>query len=106
MKGLTDKEKIEKYNNLVDKQKVRMRKYFLRTKYKISVDQYDIIFNDQAGLCKICKQTSKNRLCVDHDHITKRIRGLLCTKCNVGLGMFQSSILYLESAVIYLKTLD
>lgn len=54
----------------------------------------------QKGACAICKQTKK--LVVDHNHTTKQIRGLLCSTCNLGLGMFQDNMDLLESAIRYL----
>ena len=44
------------------------------------------------------------KLCVDHDHITGEIRGLLCQQCNKGLGDFADSVEYLKSAVAYLQS--
>lgn len=54
-----------------------------------------------AASCVICGST--RRLCIDHDHATKKIRGILCTKCNAGLGMFDDNAVRLESAIRYLK---
>ena len=51
--------------------------------------------------CVICGST--RRLCIDHDHATKKIRGVLCSKCNAGLGMFDDNATRLESAIRYLK---
>lgn len=53
------------------------------------------------GLCEICGTTDR-KLCVDHDHITGEIRGLLCSSCNVGLGYFRDSPELLTKAVQYL----
>ena len=51
--------------------------------------------------CIICGSTQ--RLCIDHCHQTKKVRGLLCTKCNTGLGMFDDDIGKLLSAIEYLR---
>lgn len=51
--------------------------------------------------CMICG--SIERLCIDHDHATGEIRGILCSKCNSGLGMFRDSVCLLEKAASYLK---
>lgn len=51
-------------------------------------DIYDRMFKDQGGVCAICKESDGVRLHMDHDHKTLVIRGLLCGKCNRGIGMF------------------
>src|SRR3989304_573545 len=59
-------------------------------KYGLSVDGYNAILKAQGGACAICKKPpKKRRLNVDHNHKTGRIRGLLCFRCNYGLGWFQ-----------------
>lgn len=60
----------------------------------------------QGGLCAICKQPPSSgrykKLCVDHDHKTAKVRGLLCYNCNMGLGYFHDNSIALEAAVAYL----
>ena len=51
--------------------------------------------------CWICG--SKDRLCIDHCHNTNEVRGLLCSKCNTALGMFDDDPKKMENAVKYLK---
>lgn len=51
--------------------------------------------------CMICKSTKT--LCIDHDHKTGEVRGILCHKCNTGLGSFSENIDFLKDAVIYLQ---
>ena len=56
------------------------------------------------GQCMICYEVPETKpLCVDHDHNTGKIRGLLCTRCNVGLGYFKDSPELFERAINYLK---
>ncbi len=78
----------------------------LQTKYEIGIEEYNEMFVKQGGRCKICKrhqtQLSK-RLAVDHDHITGKVRGLLCTNCNTGLGMFKDNPENLSEAIKYLQ---
>lgn len=63
---------------------------------------------EQTGLCAICKrdETICGTLNVDHDHSTGKVRGLLCTTCNRGLGEFRDRITDLESAISYLRNND
>lgn len=67
---------------------------------------YDKLFVVQKGKCAICKAHQskiKKKLCVDHDHTTGKVRGLLCGKCNTGLGFFKDRIENLSGAILYLK---
>lgn len=60
----------------------------------------------QKNRCMICGTLDKNqqyRLCVDHNHRTDEIRGLLCQGCNGGIGLFADSPLVLRRAIMYLK---
>lgn len=66
---------------------------------------YDLMFAAQKGLCKICQkpETFRKNLSVDHCHATRKIRGLLCVKCNAALGAFGDDIELLEAAIAYLR---
>jgi hypothetical protein len=73
--------------------------------YRITITQYNQLFETQLGCCKICQkhQAVLNRsLSVDHCHMTGKVRGLLCSHCNFGLGHFKDNISYLQKAAIYL----
>lgn len=75
-------------------------------KYGITIEVYNQMFESQGGNCACCNlpHTSFRRgLHVDHDHVTGRVRALLCTKCNPGIGYFDDSIEKLEMAIKYLK---
>lgn len=84
----------------------------LKYKFNMTFDQYNEMLIKQNGVCAICfKQEvskAKNRdytknLAVDHCHTTGKIRGLLCEKCNQGLGRFNDSIILLQNAIKYLS---
>ena len=81
------------------------RKRYLKRKYGITVEQYDLILKKQGACCAICGGINPNgqRLAIDHDHKTGHVRGLLCSKCNRGLGKFEDSIQLLQAAINYLK---
>jgi hypothetical protein len=71
--------------------------------YGITLDQYNELLLKQNGKCAICHGTNKGKLlAVDHDHKSDKIRGLLCTKCNTGLGLFNDKLELLEKAKEYL----
>lgn len=83
----------------------------LKRLFGISQQQYDEMALKQNNLCAICnqpetmldnKQLGVRKLAVDHCHITKKIRGLLCFNCNIGLGKFKDSIEMLQKAINYL----
>jgi hypothetical protein len=76
------------------------------SKHNITPEVYNDMFDKQEGKCPICgrHQTElKKGLCVDHDHLTGKKRGLLCTKCNLRLGTFNDNIEDLKRAIIYLE---
>lgn len=76
-----------------------------RRKYGITLDDYEILVEQQNAECQICTDSSK-QLVVDHDHNTGKVRGLLCAKCNAGLGMFQDDSKLLIQAAKYLEKQD
>lgn len=77
----------------------------LEKAYGISLNQKQDMFDKQCGTCEICKTkfTSISKAHVDHCHVTNKVRGLLCTKCNPGIGFFEDSLITLKSALKYLK---
>jgi len=72
-------------------------------KFEITEEDYQRILKSQGGICAICKNRDSRNLAVDHDHETGKIRGLLCSNCNRGLGRFKDSAERLQSAIDYLK---
>jgi len=72
--------------------------------YGILPSQYGAMLSGQDGVCAICGETCSrgNRLCVDHCHDSMAVRGLLCGKCNSGLGMFRDNPDLLRKAAEYL----
>lgn len=87
------------------------RGHNLMTRFNLTIDDYNHIFMEQGGKCQICKKPEKLRdkkgrikwLSVDHSHSTGEVRGLLCNKCNTGLGLLGDSKKTLASAIKYLK---
>jgi hypothetical protein len=85
-----------------DKVRARARDNYIKRLYGISRADYDALLVRQGGLCAICRKPSKLRLCVDHCHFTGMIRGLLCRKCNSGLGCLGEDQRALVAALAYL----
>jgi len=83
-----------------------IREYNLNYKYGISVKDFNLMLHNQDNKCAICKidqcEINKN-FCVDHCHSTKKVRGLLCSKCNISIGKFKDDINILKKAVKYLS---
>lgn len=75
----------------------------LKKMFGIGMAEYEGMLEKQNGKCAICKQPDqKYNLAVDHCHGTKRIRGLLCSQCNLGLGYFRDKPELLRRAAEYL----
>jgi len=85
------------------KHQVRWQK--LLVKFGITPEQYAQLLVEQEHVCAICKgsDSSGRALAVDHDHTTGEIRGLLCSRCNPGLGQFQDDPTLLQAAIDYLR---
>lgn len=86
----------------------RKYKRFIKKTYDFSFEQYEEMFDRQGGCCAICKSkvssTRTSRLFIDHCHDTLKIRGLLCSQCNHGLGLFKDSSTLLKKAIEYLES--
>ena len=68
------------------------KQWNLQFHYGLSVQQFNEMVKNQKGKCAICYQRKK--LCVDHDHKTGKVRGLLCHGCNTYLGVFDNKKLF------------
>ncbi len=98
-----------------EREAARSRRYRQRNPDKVrarniakrgaTLEDYDVILARQGGVCAICKTPPPEgkHLSVDHCHATGVVRGLLCGKCNSGLGMFADDPGRLIAAVTYLK---
>ena len=78
------------------------REYQLKSLYNVSTEVYDLMYSQQGGACKICRKNFDS-LCVDHDHKTGNVRGLLCHKCNKAIGLLEDDISNLSNAITYLN---
>jgi len=102
-KSLSGKKYPGRRNKMSDEEKIAKH-------YKISVEEYRSLVNHHNGKCRLCgrgnSQSGKSiRLCVDHNHKTGKVRGLLCNQCNHAIGLFQDNPKLLRKAADYLEEL-
>jgi Recombination endonuclease VII len=81
------------------------RAYGRKKNFGISEEQYEQMLVDQNNQCAICKKEIGWEAAVDHCHTTDKIRGLLCRKCNLGLGGFKDNIKTIKKAISYVKNM-
>jgi hypothetical protein len=99
-----NKESIQWQKDNPEKVKRIKRGVKLKEKYNLSIIEYEELLNKQGGSCAICNSLPIRRnLDIDHDHITGKIRGILCESCNKAIGMFKDDIELLNKAINYLK---
>lgn len=75
----------------------------LKKSYGLAVEDFEQIRLNQQNRCAVCKETFLKTPHVDHDHLTGKIRGLLCSSCNISLGGFKDSPELLRAAAAYLE---
>jgi hypothetical protein len=75
-----------------------------KREYSTSRNKLKKILKEQKNLCCICQINIKNVYHIDHNHKSKKVRGLLCKKCNIGLGMFRDNPAVIFNAYNYLNT--
>ncbi|MCP3921244.1 MAG: hypothetical protein GY714_01535 [Desulfobacterales bacterium] len=80
--------------------------YAILKKFNMTGDDYNVLLIIQDGGCGICGATEQQigkKLCIDHDHKTSEIRGLLCSPCNKALGGLGDTIDGVRRALSYLE---
>ena len=91
----------ERWQDPAYREKCRKMKWDkLLASYNLDQDTYDELV---MGGCQLCGETEAASYHLDHCHTTGKFRGLLCSKCNNGLGMFGDSIEGLQKAITYLE---
>lgn len=82
----------------------RRKAYELRKRFGIEYSDYLSLMSSQGGVCASCGMPPSSLfLSVDHCHLTGRIRGLLCSNCNAGIGLLGDDLAGLRKAVLYLE---
>ena len=115
----TDKNKNNRHYTCKDCTKARVaaaykadpslqRRRDLRRNYDISLEEYDQMVELQGGKCALCPATTpggrhaQSNWCVDHDHVTGKVRELLCNDCNLVLGIIKDSPEHLGRMITYI----
>lgn len=89
-----------------ENQKIFRRKKFiwkLKERYNLTKIEYIRLLKKYNNSCGICQSSNKKRLVIDHDHKKKKVRGLLCRKCNSALGFLNDNLKLVKKAWKYLK---
>lgn len=80
------------------------RSQHLKRKYNITLEEYDVMFEQQGKVCALCNQVNQSKYWhLDHDHLTGKVRGILCHHCNLILGNARDNIETLKLAIGYLE---
>lgn len=107
-RALTDEQKAARRERVRGQYAADPRRFqsqVLKSKFGITLDDYDAMLVAQGGGCQICgaPPAGDKRLAVDHCHETGRVRGLLCTPCNQALGLMRDDPNRLQRAIAYLS---
>ena len=91
-----------------EKAKQQDWKYYLKKKFKITPEEVELMWIGQKGFCandgcNATLQKGKSGACIDHDHKTGEIRGILCRTCNLALGHAKDDVDVLYGLISYLK---
>lgn len=87
-----------------------MRQSYLKATFGLSLDDFDAMVKSQNGRCAICGEAETatchgrvKKICIDHNHKTGRVRGLLCQRCNQMIGRGGDNVQLLKKAIVYLQ---
>lgn len=86
--------------------RAKWRGYQLKYKYGVTREQYDAMLKAQSNACAICgrdQSTMSKSMSVDHCHISKKVRGLVCQRCNVFIGYIETRPDILPKVRMYLE---
>ena len=95
---------VEKERQQKDNYKIKRKEYCLQKNYGITQQEYDDKLQQQNYSCYLCKlPVTGKALAVDHCHATGKVRDLLCSPCNQGLGLFKDNPQLLRLAAEYIE---
>lgn len=99
-----------RYRKDPSRRKTEARWGAIKSKFSLTQEQWFQLLSSQGGKCAICDidliimvHRRKNSACTDHDHETGAVRGILCTRCNQGIGLLQDQYDVVQRAADYLK---
>jgi len=74
-------------------------------RHGLTVEQYDVLMKDHEGVCAVCKQPEPQNkaLSIDHNHLTGKVRGLLCHPCNAALGLLKEDSARIDRLMKYIE---
>lgn len=80
-----------------------VRKSRLKTEYRLTPDEFAAMLKRQRGRCAVCggQDPKHTNWSVDHDHVTGQVRGILCSRCNTGIGQLQDDPVVIRAALAY-----
>jgi 5-methylcytosine-specific restriction endonuclease McrA len=101
-------ERLSLFSRVQSKEEQRERRRWraVYSLYSLTPGQWQAIFERQQGCCAICGTSQDDLgyiLEIDYDHKTGKVRGLLCRKCNLGIGMFGEDVENINKAIRYLE---
>ncbi len=83
-------------------QQAASRISYVERTYGIPYEEYERMVEALEGRCAICLRLPKKHLSIDHDHKTGKVRGLLCSGCNAGIGLLRDDVWSVFDAWVYL----
>ena len=105
---IREKARVQRRKDYSDPEKrARLKAAMRKWMYGLEADQFQSLWDAQHGRCAICKGAlfvdKRKSFNIDHCHNTGRVRGLLCNKCNTGLGLLGDDPERLRDAIVYLE---
>lgn len=84
------------------------RASFLKTKYGLQYEEYQVMWDKQKGLCQICNRPllevrGSKGAAVDHDHATGKVRDILCGRCNSVVGFCEEDVGLMQKFISYIE---
>jgi hypothetical protein len=95
---------LAQYRENQKRWKTANKDYAQRNKFGLSKVEFQRLLDKFHRQCFMCQ--SKRHLCVDHNHRSNKVRGILCSNCNRALGLVHENKLALKRAVVYLQRYD